>query len=130
MVLWVGFFALAAGLWHNGSISAQHIASLFPDTQDRVLAQKVPHIASLTKPASERQDGARWESVSNRSQSKRAFFSLSTKGSMTSLNTGGDFVDFIEMKVDRQKNSKNKGRLGFEGQNAVADRRRDQFWLR
>lgn len=130
LLLWFGFFALAAGLWHNGAISAQHIAGLLPDTPGQSSATHATRTASVSKPVSERRDGARWESVKTSSATKRAFFSLSTKGSVSTLNGGGTFTDFIEMKVDRQKIQQNSGRLGFEGQNAVADRRRDKFWQR
>lgn len=128
MFSWIGFLGLSAGLWKTGAISPEQVADLIPSSAEQLVQPVVPKKAASAKPVSKRSEGARWTSVDKRSNPGGTFFTLSTKGGSVTRTGGGGFVDFIEMRVDRQKQSQHKGRLGFEGQNAHANKRRDKFW--
>jgi len=126
---WIGFCALVAGMWQTGAISSQNVAALVQTTVEHVHPPTKRSTASIAKPIADRNDGARWTSVNKRSGSGGTFVTLSTKNA-TTRSGGGDFVDYIDMRVEREKNAKNKGRLGFEGQKAHANKKRDAFWNR
>lgn len=130
MLMWLSFFGLASGLWHTGAISSEKLATLVPTVKETVVDPIRSASASGGQSLADRKEGARWSSASDRLRSKGAFFTLSTKGSLTSPSSEAGFVDFIEMRVDREKKTKTDGRLGFEGQKALADKRRDKFWQR
>lgn len=130
LVVWSGFFLLTFGFWQTGAFAPQQVAAVFPALGERTTGFSTAFNKSTATPIKERSDGARWSSAGSSTRSSSGFFSLSTKGSFTNRSTNGNFVDYIDLQKDRKKRSQNGDRLGFEGQNAHADRRRDNFFHR